>query len=378
MLLVTPAWALTLEEVVQRAGEVDPVALVAELDARRTRLESAEAILGLGPTPTLDLSRKWGPGVVSDRGSLTVSLPLVDPPAWLDAAEQAHQARAATRTAEATRLDAQYAAAQLAFALLAADARLEAARQAVAVAGATAEVAGARVTAGLDAALAGESARLGLLTAQAALAEAEAEQAIARATLARAIEQEVDRLEPAEVPALPEGSGRSPWLDAAASSWAAARMEKGQRFAEMFPTGALRTSTDLYGQGGWTVTFDGVWTWDGLAGPALRFQQADLDARIAQVQLEALERDLALGLGTARARAQAADRLAEVARARESLAAESLRVAQARLQAGLVSVLETLRFQDEAAAARLARVDADQARAQAHLEARRLAGLPWD
>lgn len=378
ILLLGSAFALTLPEAVARAAEVDPNALVAELIAQRTRSESAETLFQLGVTPSLSVAHTWQAGATTDTGTVSVSVPLIDPPAWFNAVEQAHQARAETRVSEATRLDAQYAAAALVYQAIAADAALAVRKEGEAAATGTLGIVRSRVDAGLESELSARSAQVGLLQAEAAVAGAEAERAVAYARLSRALEAPVPSVEPAALPDLPAAPGRSPWLEAQAARWMAAKWERGQRLAEIFPTGGLSLSTNVLGaRTGWRASLTGTWTFDGLAGPFLRFHQAGIDARIAEIQYEALQRDLDLGLTAATAQARAADRTAEFAQAQETLAAESLEIGQTRLASGLASALEVLRLQDDLARARADRVAAELQRALTRLEARRVAGLGW-
>ncbi len=383
LVLLTSAWALTLDEAVSRAGEVDPNALVAALAAERVRADSAGALFAIGPTPSVSVSRSWRLGAVTgtapvDAGTLSVNVPLLSPPVWLNAAGMVEAARAEGHVATATRLDAQYAAAALVYEALATDADLRLGREGEAAAAATLEIVRNRVRAGLESELAERSAQVGLLVAQSAVNTADSDRQIAYARLARALEMPVTSVEPADPPALPDTAGSSPWLAAEAARWSAAKWERGERLAELFPTGGVSLSTNVLGaRTGWALGVTGTWTFDGLAGPFLRFHQAGLDERIARIVYDALNRDLALGLDTAKAAAQAADRNAEVANARETLAAESLAIGQKRLESGLATSLEVLRLQDDLTLARADRVRTELQRALARLEARRVAGLDW-
>ena len=376
------AWGLTLDEAVKRAAEVDPTAIVAEFLAERARSVAAEAVFAVGPTPTISVNRSWhtvaGVPAVTDTGTFSVNVPLLSPPVWLNAVGASEAARAESMVSTATRLDAQYAAAALVYGALAADQDVAQRRAGEVAASGTLAIVRSRVQAGLEDELAERSARVGILEAQAALATAEADQQIAYARLARALEAPVTAVEPVAPPDLPEAGGRSPWLEAQAARWSAARWEHGERLAEIFPTGGVSLSTNVLGvRTGWAIGVTGTWTFDGLAGPFLRFHQAGLDERIAEVQFDALTRDLALGLDTATASARAADRTTEVAEAREVLATESLAIGQRRLDSGLASALEVLRLQDDLTLARTDRVRAELQRALARLEARRVAGLAW-
>jgi len=372
------AHALTLDEAVERAAEVDPDAVVAELEWRGARLQATEAWADLGPTPSLRASRRFSGGAVADTSTAAVDLGVLDPPAWLDASSASASARAMRHTAEATRLDAQYAAATLYYRVLAAEAALAAAREGERFASATSTATGARVSAGLESELAGRSARLGLLEAQALTAQAEADVAVARAALSRALEREIDALEPPAAPlALPEDTRGSPWLDAASARVDAAKWSHAAAVAGIFPTGGIQAESAAGTPQDWSLTLGVTWTFDGLADPFLRAREAALEQKIQSIELDALVRDLDLTLITAREQARAADRVAEAATAREDLADESLVVGQTRLSVGLASSLEVLRLQDEAAKARRDRVRAELDAALARLDGRRAAGTPW-
>jgi outer membrane protein TolC len=382
MLLVPFAQALTLQEAVTRAGERDPSAVVAELAWRQAQLDSVETWAGLGPGPTITASRTWAADTRSDSLDFSTQIASLSPGDWFDAGEQAAQARGSRWTATATRLDAQYAAATLYYGVFAAEAALTAARQGEEAAAATRRATDARVAAGLESQLVGRSAELGLLQAQATTAQAEAALEVARARLSRAIEAELDTLEPPPAPQLPADGGASPWLEAQAAEVTAARLEHGQRIAELFPSAGLSASTPLDspagGQSGWVVTLGASWQFDGVIGPFVRERSSALALKAARVQYEGLRLDLDLGQRSARAQARAAGRVAEAAQARESLAAEALKVGQTRLDVGLASSLEVLRLQDELARARSDRVAAEFGAASSILEARRLAGAGFD
>lgn len=377
-LLLPLAHALTLDETVRRAAEVDPLAVVAELEWRQARLDAAEAWTALGPTPSVSLSRRYSGGAVADQDNLKVSFEILDPPAWFDAGASSALARSQRHTATATSLDAQYAAATLFYTVLAAEAALEAAREGERFAEATTQATSARVTAGLESELSGRSARLGLLEAQATTAQAEADVSIARASLARALQQDIDAVEaPTGALAIPEAVTESPWIHAAEAQLDEAKWEHASAIAGIFPTGSIEADSSIGTIDDWALTLGVTWEFDGLAGPFLRARRAALEQRIEGVQLDAVERDLALLLTTAREQARASDRVAEAARARVELADESLQVGQTRLSVGLASSLEVLRLQDDAAKARADHVRAELDAATARLEARRVAGMSW-
>lgn len=377
LLLASTSSALTLAEAVQRAAEVDPSAVVAELEWRQARLDSAEAWVQLGLTPSLSASRTVQGAIPTDRVGVDVSVGALSPPDWFNAAQQSAQAGAAREVSSATTLDAQYAAATLYYGVLSAEAGVASAKEGERFAQATFDATSARVAAGLESELAGRSARLGVLEAQALLAQSEAVLAIARASLSRALEQDIGALEaPPALPELPADAAGSPWITAAKAELSAARYSHYEAIAGIFPTGELSTSSNLPFDS-WAVTIGARWSFDGLAGPFLRAKNAALSQKIAEVQLDALERDQELGLTTARELARAARRVAEAARAREELAEESLLVGQSRLSVGLASSLEVLRLQDEAARARADHIEAELDEASARLEALRVGGVNW-
>lgn len=377
ILLADAAFALTLAEAVQRAAEVDPNAVVAELAWQQTQLDAAEAWVQLGLTPTFAASRRIDPLVTTDRVTLDLAVGALDPYAWFAATQRSSVAGSARYAAAATMLDAQYAAATLFYSSVLAQDGVEGAREGERIAKATLDATTARVAAGLESELAGRSARLSLLEAEATTAETEAALAIARASLARALQQELGALEaPGALPELPRDATESPWLSVARADVTAARFEEYANIAEIFPTGTLAADSNLPFDT-WGLTLGVSWTFDGLAGPFLRARHAALARTIAEVQLDALERDQELALLTAKETARAARRVAEAARARVELAAESLNVGQVRLSMGMASSLEVLRLQDDAAKARADRVDAELVEATARLEALRVGGVAW-
>lgn len=382
LLLLSAAHALTLPEVVERAVEADPAAVVAALEWRRARYEAAETAFSAGVSAQLGVDRVWSGGKAVNDSALQASVPLFDPGLWLDAAQDAAVARQIGSEADAVALDAQAIAAGMFYEVLAAEAGLEAAREGLALAEATLRATTARVTAGMESELVARSAQLGLLTAQAEVAQAEARLEIARATLTRLIDAEVGALEPAPLPELPADPSASPWLRARAQAVTAAKLGHLERLAQILPVADLSVSTefvpfpDAPPLPDWTVALGATWSFDGLVGPFLRERQARIDLRIAEAWEDGTRRDLELALTTARAQARAADRVAEAATAREALAEESLRIGQTRLEVGLASPIEVLRLQDDAADARADRVEAELARALTRIEARRVAGLP--
>lgn len=374
LLLAAAARALTLDEAVARAAEVDPSAVIAALQWKKAQLDAGQAWLATGPTPEVQSERKWSTGAIADRTTLDVTLATLSAGAWLDAASRSSDARAARYDAAAATLDAQYAAAALYYSVLAGEAGVDAARRNLEAAEATARASRARVGAGLDSELSGRSAEAGRLEAEARVAGAEATLAVARARLGRALQQEVGDLAEAAAPEMPAERGTSPWLQAEAARVTAAKLGHYAAIGDLLPSGKLVASTPLWTTD-WQLALVGSWTFEGIAGPFLAERSRAIDARIAAIEYDALQRDLDLDFTEARAEAAAARRVAEASRAREQLASDALRVGQARLEAGLASTLEVLRLQDDLASARRARIGSEFDEALSILDARRVAGL---
>jgi outer membrane protein TolC len=372
MLFVVSAWAVTLKEVVERAAEVSPTALVSSLESRVAGLEAAEAWAGLGLTPSFSYSTTFPVG--SSTFSLSAILGVLELSNWMDAFQQQAQAGGARALEQATILDAQYAAAYLFYDLVGAQAQSEASEASVKAAKASYDAVSARVSAGLLSELDGRSAELALLSAEAQVEASRAKENIARARLERALEQEVGRAEKPELRALIDGE--SPYLEVASRSVEAARWAHRETVAELFPSGFLRSDYNTVAQS-WSVTVGVAWSFDGLVGPFLRERASNLETQIVQVQYEALQLDLALGLTEAREEVRAAQALLQAALRREELSNESLQVAHARLSAGLASTLELLRIQDEAAKARSDRVLAENSLDRAILKTQHLSGQSW-
>ena len=377
ILLAATAHALTLDQAVHRAAEVDPNAAIAALEWRQAQLDAAHVWASQGLTPSFEASRTFVGANATNSTSVGVSVGALNLAGWFDALQHSADARASRATADATSLDAQYAVAALYYSAVSADAALEAARISERTAKATADVTAARVAAGMENELAERSARLGLLEAQAETARAESVKEIAIASLARALEEPVDGLEPAAPPELPTEAGRSPWLLAADASVDAAKWQVGQRWAELLPVGEVSANSSLATLNTWSITLGVSWSWDGVVGPYLDARSAMLAKKVAEIELDALERDLALQLDISRSQARAASRVAEAARARQELAEASVEVGTARLSVGLASSLQVLRLQDDASRARADRVAAELDEILARLEARRVAGMGW-
>ncbi len=376
LLVASFARALTLEEAVARAAEVDPTAIIAELAWKRSQLSAAESWVGLGPSPGVSATRLWSTGAVSDRVTFDAQIASLSVPDWFLAGQASAYVGAARWTSSATRLDAQYAAAALYESVIAAQGALDAAHETQGFAESTVRASKARVAAGLESELIGRSAEISLLDAQANTELAEAGVTIASARLQRALQMAIGALEPPTRFALPTDTAASPWLRASAAAVTAAKLGHNAAIAGWLPAGGISASTPLF-QTDWQFALTGTWQFDGVVGPFLRERETALDVRIAGTQYDALQRDLDLGLVEARANASAAHRVAEAARARESLAKESVKVGQTRLEVGLASTLEVLRLQDDAAAATFGRVQAELNEALAVLEARRVAGIEW-
>lgn len=375
--LFAPALALTLDEAVRRAAEVDPDTLIAALEARQLGLGAVEAWTALGPTPSVTLGRSWEAGAATTTSRFSVSAGLLDAGRWFDALQEGAQATEGRHAADGTRLDAQYAAAALYVAAWEAEVAVAAARDSEAAATATLATVRARAAAGLDSQLLLRSGEAAQLLASAERERAEGEAAVAAVRLRRALE--LDELGELALPAalaLPDGGPASPWLDSARAAVKAAKWRHAQDVAGWLPVGSLEANTPL-DPTSWRVTLGATWTFDGLAGPFLRERSSALAVTIAEVELDALERDYAAALAAATASARAAGRVLEAHRAREAVSAEALALGQAQLAAGLVSTLEVLRLQDQLAEARAARVVAELEERLAVLQARHAAGLGW-
>lgn len=376
MLLLPSAMAITLQEAVDRAAEVDPNVLIAAYNSQIGHLESIEAWSQLGLSPSLSYSARTPAGVTTPGFSLTTSVGLLEPGTWLNAFQQRAQAQVLYAAEDAIALDVQYLAATLFYNLLEAQARTEAAQSNVAAAQASLDAITARVQAGLVSELDGRTVELAFLRAQAEQEAAQASERIARARLSRALEQQVDRAESTTPPQLPD-SGESLHIETARRSVEAARFGYYERVADLFPSGFLRAD-QWPGSTTWAVTVGATWSFDGIVGPFTRARVSKFELRIAETELAALQLDNELGITAAREEAQAARALADAARKREDLAEETLKVAQARLTAGLTNTVDLLRIQDDTTQARADRVQAEADYARAILEVRRLSGVGWE
>lgn len=383
LLCVAFANALTLQQAVDRAAEVDPSALTAALQARQARLSAAESWVQLGVSPSLSASRTLvGGGAVGgatvDSARFTMTSDALDPSAWFDATQLSAQARAARWVASGAELDAQYAVALLYFGVRSAEAALAAAEAGEIAANGTLSAVRARVAAGLDSELTGKRAEAAALLARSVSLTATSDVEVSRLQLARALQQEsVDALAAPPALSLPGLVSESPYLASAAAELDAARLDHAKDIAGLFPSGSVSAGTPLDPLD-WSVTVGATWTLDGVAGPLLRERVSALEIEVAQTQLDAVQRDLALGIAVATSQAKAAQSVAEAAAARESLAEESLKVGQLRLSAGLASGLEVLLLQEDLAEARADRVASEFAASTAVLEARRMAGVRWE
>lgn len=383
---------LTLRDAVDRAAEIDPDARRAWLGHASARLDAAATWTELGIDAGLAADQALAGSLPPNAWAgarLSASLGMLDATAWIDAAQQSALARAARWSAEGTVLDAQYAAAVLFYAAIAAEEGQAAARRTLDFAEATARTTRTRVAAGLDSQVIGQAAELALLEARAQKARADAEAIKGRARLERALQQPFDRLEPTPLLTPPADDSAdangSPWVYAARAARAAAHLACDEAWAELLPTATINAWAPLLEDGttrmtdadAWTLGVSARWQLNGIAGPVLRARSAQLGARSTDIAVDALERDLALAERVASADARAAAEVAAAARASEELADTALRTGQARLDAGLASALEVLRLQDDAARARSARVQAELAAVTARLEARRVAGVRW-
>jgi outer membrane protein TolC len=373
--LVAVARALTLEEAVARAAEVNPLGVVAEIEWRQLQLEAAETWSALTITPEIGAERTWVRGTEVSDSRVEVSLGLLNPTGWFDALEQSAQARSARGVAEATVLDAQYAAAVLYFEALTARRAVELATRSLAEGEATLEVTRARAAAGIEPALHAQAAEAHVVRARAGLGLARARLDNARARLARALEQDVGEIADAPLPTPPAGATRSPWIAASDALIDAARLEHAEAWAELLPSATLSAETNPTADY-WTVTLQGTWTVDGV-GPVLRARWAALETRKQRVYRDGLRRDFDVGIETGANEARALAGVAEAARVEEELAQAALEAGLAQLRAGLIDGLDVVQLQDDVLDARRDRVDAELEQAYAVLEARRLAGEAW-
>ena len=377
ILWVAASHALTLAEAVQRAGEIDPAALSATWVAEQDRLSAAEGWARLGVTPELKVSRTLSSGAVAGKSEVRVDVGALDASAWFDAARLGSDAAVDRYAAAATRLDAQYAAAQLFLAARAAEDALEQRKSEEAAARGVADVVSKRVAAGVDSALVGRSAEAAALVAKSRRIRAEAEVASARRRLSRALETEdLGALTAPDPLTLPEaGTSESPWLAAEKARGQSAKLDHARAIAAWLPVGGLRLSTPL-DLPGLSVTASLTWSLDGVVNPFLEERRTALAVRIADTQYAALKADLARDVDVAVTQARAADEALAADRSRAALAAEALAAGEQALSAGVVSTIELLRLQDDLSAAQVAMVASDLEACTATLDARHAAGLP--
>ena len=392
-----PARALDLDETVRRAAELDPRAVVASLAEEAARADSLAAWSEVGLTPRL--ATRWEQGQVTGRDpTIRASLGLLDPSAWAQARLGGAYAGRAGTIAAATALDAQYAAAALYVEAIAAEDAARLATELERVAVTTRDATRTRVKAGVDDELAARSAEVAALEAQARTARAQATRAAARARLARVLQRELPDTEPLAPTDLTTASGSgprpnadreggapsapsSPWEAVARADLSVASAEVGTAWTEMLPSADLRAEKaldlDNLPDPGWQVSLRATWKLPGVVGGFAHVRARQLERRIAEVQLEGLQRDLDRDRAVVRADLAASAAEVELGRARESLAASALQLAQTRLTAGVADPLDVLRLQDDLARAQRTRVEAERSLALAHLELRRLNGTPW-
>lgn len=375
ILLAACAFALTLDEAVSKAREVNPYAVAADLEWRRLRMEAAGTWSLLTITPEISIERRWGGGITSDQGEMKVTANVLNVPGWFDALEQSAQARSSRHVSDATALDAQYAAAVLYFEALAAEGMLKASREFVTESGRTLDATKARVQAGLDSELMLRTAEVQALEAATALQRAESGVRNSRARLSRAIEEEVDTLVPVRVAPPPDQPARSPWIDAQREQTAAARMEHAQLWSELLPTAAIVAEAPL-GVDAWTVSLQGTWTIDGIE-PILRARATALAVKQSEVLVRGLQLDHDLWMDTGREDARSLAEAVKSAEARVDLSIQALQVGQARLIVGLIDTLDVIKLQEDVVDARVDRITAELEEAYAVLESRRVAGTPW-
>ena len=394
-LAATPAWALDLDETVGRAAELDPDAVVAGLAEEAARADSLAAWSEVGLTPRL--ATRWDRGQITRRDpTIRASLGLLDPSAWAQARLGGADAARAGKVAAATSLDAQYAAAALYVEAVAAEDSVQLATELERVAVTTRDAVRIRASAGVDDTLAARSAEVAALEAQARTARARASRLATRARLARALQRDLPDTEPlaptglttasASGGGVAEGGGppsapSSPWEAVAQADLDVARAAVGAAWTEVLPGADLRAehAIDLDGlpDPGWNVSVRATWQLPGFVGGFAHLRARQLERRIAEVQLEGLRRDLDRDRAVVATDLEASAAEADLGRARESLAASALQLAQTRLAAGIAAPLDVLRLQDDLARAQRTRVEAERNLALARLELRRLNGTSW-
>lgn len=376
-LLIPAAHALTLEQALSRAAEVDPGSIIANLSARKESSQSAEAWANVGLTPSMSLTQPLKP-TASASASLSMSVDLLNPPAWFNALAQGSNAAQAWVIADATARDARYAVAAMWFQAFAAEEAEDLAQTSLSEARGTSDAAEARLRAGLASELDAKAARLGVLNAQAALASAQSARFIALARLSSALQVDVPKVEATAAPVSPDTTGESPWIEAYVMNVQQARWAEASSIAALFPTARLSASTPLLPgmvTNSWTVALTASWSFSGVLSPILNVQQAHLDRKVTEVQLEQQRRTDSLYLEIAHAQVDAAKARRSAAVDGERLAGETVAVGRARLGAGLISTLDMLKLQEQEAQARVQRVSAELDLALAVLDTRRLSGL---
>lgn len=376
VLTSSDAYALTLPEALERVAAVDPDSVIAALRARKESVQTTGAFANLGLTPSLGVSDTLGN---TPSGSLSVSLALLNPPAWFDALSQGANAQSAHAAADAIGRDASYAVAALWYSAFAAQEAEDLAQTSLTEARGTADAAEARLRAGLTSELDAKAARLGVLNAQATLASAQSTRFIALASLSSALQTEVVEVSVDGAPEMPDAAGESSWVAVYEQNVAAAKWAEASAVAGLFPTGNLtgsRTLVPLSPANAWSIGASASWSFEGVVTPFLQVQEAHLDRRIAEVQLDQQQRADRLAIAVARAQVDAAKARRNAAADGEKLAGETVAVGRARLGAGLISTLDVLKLQELEAAARVSRVRSELDLALAVLDSRRLSGLP--
>lgn len=367
---------MTLPEALDRAAEVDPDSIIAVLQSRKESAQTAEAYANLGFTPRVSVSQTFGSTPSSD---LSVSVSLLDPPAWLSAFAQGANSQAARANADALARDTRYGVAVMWFQAFAAEEAEDLAQSSLSEARGTADAAEARLRAGLTSELDAKAARLGVLNAQATLASAQSSRFIALARLSSALQTEVIQVDAPRPPEMPDGTGTSPWIAVYEANVRQARWDEAAAWASLFPTASLsgtRSLLPVSNSAAWAITLSASWSFSGVLAPFLNVQEAHIDRKIAEVQLEQRKRIDALDVSIARAQVDAARARRSAAVDGEKLAAETVVVGKARLGAGLISTLDVLKLQEQEAQARVQRVGAELDLALAVLDSRRLSGLP--
>jgi outer membrane protein TolC len=372
--------AVALRDAVEMALAHHPAVTAAQqaLDAARARLAQVRA--GLGPQVVIAVESAYGTVAApaapawTTTGEVRASVDLVNPLTR----HQVAQAEAAVRVAEAAlaaaRQDAALAAAQAYFAVLRAQAVVTAREAAVERAEAAVRQAEAQVQAGL-------AARADVLQAQAALAAAQVDLIAARNQVETALAQlrfavGVPLTDPLGVlpgdPVPPPVFSREEALarsadrpdvrraafdvDAARAALALAEVEASAHLRV-----AATSSADVLNAGPLTWQLSATVTYPILDGGRAQAAVAEARANLAAAQARLVQARQAAELDALTAWVALADARArvEAARASEAAAAEALRAAEGRYQAGVGTIVEVLTARAALQSAVLARIQAE-------------------